>query len=122
MNLTVKEIRAALDAALKTYDNDMAWESADLYVEQDEAGGYMGSDSAYRPIDRDEFAQRFLGALEKELADDVDQLGKPPHRRSPEQDYDPTPICSYCFKAWDETGGIMPDYRCPESPGALAAR
>lgn len=46
------------------------------------------------------------------------ELGQPPHRRSPPLDYDPTPCCSYCFKAWDETGAYTPEFRCPESPAA----
>lgn len=41
------------------------------------------------------------------------------HRRSPEQGYDPTPICVGCGGAWDTTNIILPTYRCPESPSAL---
>ena len=43
------------------------------------------------------------------------------HRRSEPQIYDPTPICTECLLAWDETGNIKPEYRCPASPGAIVA-
>jgi hypothetical protein len=48
----------------------------------------------------------------RRLGLDDAQLGEPPHRRGPEQDYDPTPSCQYCFKAWDPGGNIKDEYAC----------
>lgn len=59
-----------------------------------------------------------LRVIFAEIDTEAENLGKPPHRRSPERDYDPTPICLHCGLAWDETGSYWPDARCPESPGA----
>lgn len=62
---TVDEMAVAIDAALTTYDNNQTWASGELLIEYAEAGGYMGSDSAFKPIDHVEFAGRVLAQLEK---------------------------------------------------------
>jgi hypothetical protein len=41
------------------------------------------------------------------------------HQRSEPQDYDPTPVCTKCWKPWDQTGNMLD--RCPASPGAIVA-
>lgn len=56
-------MEAAVTKALATYDDNRAWASGELVIEYAEAGGMMGSDSAFKPIDRREFAERLLNAL-----------------------------------------------------------
>ena len=63
---TVNELARAVKAALATYDNNQTWATGVLAVEYAEAGGYMGSDSAYKDIDPEEFAQRLYEALERQ--------------------------------------------------------
>jgi hypothetical protein len=48
-------------------------------------------------------------------------VNKKIHRRSEPQEYDPTPACTECHLAWDETGNYKPEFRCPASPGAIVA-
>lgn len=61
---TVEQMRQAIDAALKSYDNNRTWSSGELVVETAEAYGGMGSASAFKSIDRREFAERVLAALD----------------------------------------------------------
>lgn len=45
---------------------------------------------------------------------------KPAHwLEQPRPEYDPTPACAGCHKAWDTTNGVLTGHRCPESPSAL---
>jgi hypothetical protein len=77
------------------------------------------------------FVGRALDALRRESIDTAEanliaaldhiRGARHEHRRSPEQAYDPTPICVACFKAWDEGRPGKPMFRpeaaCPASPG-----
>jgi len=66
-NLTVKDVERALNEALDSYENNRTWTSADIFRETAEAGGFMGSDSSYDMIARNEFArvlhERLTGAM-----------------------------------------------------------
>jgi hypothetical protein len=61
--ITKQALAEALDDTLQSFDNIRTWSKADIFLETAEAGGYMGSDSAYRFIDRDEFVDRLYARL-----------------------------------------------------------
>lgn len=89
-----------------------AWRDAGV-LDAVRSGKDLGSMERGRIVEWYEAAIEYVnGASMEDTA-----YGEPPHRKSPDQEYDPTPTCMFCGKSWDPGRNVLDKYACPESRG-----